>query len=102
MRVSCPLTGECRFAGICEANDTSLIFDAVLTSPEMQIMVPVLDQEQINALARPVIEAWNADPCLKEKVRSLKELQFQDGISHVSMTMGTSVLDKVSDLLDVH
>lgn len=97
----CPISGECAFAGICEQGDTSLVYDAVAASPEMQILAPELSKDELCLLVGPVLKAWDAEPCLREKVRSLKELQFQQGISHVSMTMGTSVLEKIDQVLGV-
>ena len=97
----CPISGECAFAGICEEGDLSLVRDAILTSPEMEILASELSQEQLEYLVEPVLKAWSVDPCLKEKVRSLKELQFQPDISHVSVTLGSSVLDNINRLLGV-
>lgn len=101
MRSACPMSGSCEFAGICETGDTSLMRDAIINSPEMQILGADLSEEEIIFLTAPLVEAWNAEPCLKEKVRSIKELQFRHDLSHVSLTLGYSVLNKIDELLGV-
>lgn len=98
---NCTLSGTCEFADICNDNDSDFLHEAIMSSPEVQILAPDLEVEEITALARPAVEAWHSDRCLKEKVRALKGLQFEDDISHVSITMGHSVLARIDELLGV-
>lgn len=78
-----------------------MIRSAIVSSPEMQLLGPDLGVDELKFLVTPVLEAWGSDPCVKERVRALKELQFRSDISHVTVTLGTSVLDRVDQLLGV-
>ncbi|MGZ6004548.1 MAG: hypothetical protein ACXWLH_00160 [Candidatus Saccharimonadales bacterium] len=97
----CMMSGRCDFSDICEEGNSDLVYEAILTSPEIEYLVPEIGEDQIKGLIMPVIVAWNSEPCLKEKVRSLKGLQFDRDISHLSITMGSSVLAKIDEMLGV-
>jgi hypothetical protein len=93
MSESCPFSGECIRASICEGYDASeRIVDLISRSAEVQVMKDVLSDHELMGLMRPVLSAWNSARCYKARVQALQGVQFQDGISHLSMTMGLGVV----------
>lgn len=95
MPSQCVMSGECIGPAICEGQDTDLISDMIATSPDVQILIDVLPDEEIMGLALPVIQAWNSNTCFKERVRALRGMQFADDISHVSVCLGLSIAAKL-------
>jgi hypothetical protein len=98
MSKNCPLSGECIRASICEGfDDESRIIQLLSEAPETQEMKDVLSEEELLGLMRPVLSTWGSANCFKERVRALKELQFTDDISHVSITLGLGVVEKLEE-----
>ncbi|MBW3569392.1 hypothetical protein KY385_04645 [Candidatus Parcubacteria bacterium] len=98
MSKNCPFSGECIRASICEGyDDKERIIDLISRSPEIQIMKDALSEDDLLGLMRPVLNAWNSESCYKARMQALKGLQFEDDISHVSMTMGFGVVEKLEE-----
>lgn len=96
MSKNCPVAGECIRASICEGfDDTERIVDLIGRSPEVQIMKDELTEEELVGLMTPVLQAWNSNKCYRARIQALQELQFEEGISHVSMTMRFGVVEEL-------
>ena len=93
----CPVSGKkCIRASICEGyDDSERIIDLIISSPETQIMKEVLSKDELAELMTPVLQAWGSEGCYRDRVQALRDLQSQDGISHVSMSMGIGAVAQI-------